>query len=116
MNIDWTTVIGTIGASASVASFTPQAWKIIRERSTEGLSLAMFALTCLAFAAWTTFGVLKGEWTLIVPNAICLVFALFILGMIALPARKTEEVAEALDPQGMAAPHGGNGAADDAAQ
>ncbi len=100
MAIDWTAIIGTVGATASVASFTPQAWKIIRERSTEGLSLAMFALTCLAFAAWTTFGMMKGEWTLVVPNAICLVFALFILGMIALPERKTEEVAETLDPNG----------------
>lgn len=99
MAIDWTTVVGTIGACASVASFTPQAWKIIRQRSTEGLSLAMFALTCIAFSAWTTFGVLKGEWTLIVPNAICLIFALFILAMIALPARRTREVAEALDPE-----------------
>jgi MtN3 and saliva related transmembrane protein len=99
MMIDWVTVVGTVGACASVASFTPQAWKIIRERSTKGLSLAMFALTALAFAAWTTFGVLKGEWTLVIPNAICLCFALFILGMIALPQRKTEELAEALDPE-----------------
>lgn len=99
MNIDWVTIVGTIGATASVASFTPQSWKIIRERSTEGLSLGMFALTSLAFAAWTTFGLLQGQWTLIIPNAICLVFALFILGMIALPSRKTAEVAEALDPE-----------------
>lgn len=99
MTIDWTTIVGTVGACASVASFTPQAWKIIRERSTKGLSLAMFALTCLSFASWTTFGVLQGEWTLIIPNAICLAFALFIFAMIALPARKTAEVAEALDPE-----------------
>jgi MtN3 and saliva related transmembrane protein len=99
MTIDWVTIVGTIGASASVASFTPQAWKIIRERSTDGLSLGMFALTSLAFAAWTTFGVLQSEWTLIIPNAICLVFALFILGMIALPARETEKVAETIDPE-----------------
>ncbi len=99
MTIDWVTIVGTIGATASVASFTPQAWKIIRERSTEGLSLGMFALTSLAFAAWTTFGLLQSEWTLIIPNAICLLFALFILGMIALPQRKTEEVAKALDPE-----------------
>lgn len=99
MTIDWVTIVGTIGASASVASFTPQAWKIIRDRSTEGLSLGMFALTSLAFAAWTTFGVLQSEWTLIIPNAICLVFALFILGMIALPTRETAEVAETLDPE-----------------
>jgi MtN3 and saliva related transmembrane protein len=99
MTIDWVTVIGTLGASASVASFTPQAWKIIRERSTKGLSLGMFSLTSLAFAAWTTFGVLKSEWALIIPNAICLIFALFILGMIAMPQRQTEKVAEAIDPE-----------------
>lgn len=99
MMIDWVTVVGTIGACASVASFTPQAWKIIRERSTDGLSLGMFALTTLAFAAWTTFGVLQQEWTLIIPNAICLVFATFILVMIALPRRQTEKVAETLDPE-----------------
>ena len=50
MAIDWITVVGTVGACASVASFTPQAWKIIRDRSTKGLSLAMFALTCSAAA------------------------------------------------------------------
>jgi len=99
VTIDWITLAGTIGACASVASFTPQAWKIIRERSTAGLSLGMFGLTCIAFAAWTTFGLLKGEWTLIIPNAICLCFALFILGMIALPKDKLEEVAEKLDPE-----------------
>lgn len=99
MTIDWVTIVGTIGAGASVASFTPQAWKIIRERSTNGLSLGMFALTSLAFAAWTTFGALQGQWTLIVPNAICLCFALFILVMIALPRRETEKVAEKLDPK-----------------
>ncbi|MFN3474558.1 MAG: SemiSWEET family sugar transporter [Blastomonas sp.] len=100
MTINWITVAGTIGAMASVASFTPQAWKIIRSRSTQGLSLGMFALTCLAFASWTTFGLLQGEWTLIIPNAICLCFALFILAMIALPERKTKEVAETIDPIG----------------
>ena len=96
--MDWINIVGTIGACASVASFTPQAWKIIRERSTRGLSLGMFALTSLAFLSWTTFGLLKSEWTLVIPNAICLCFALFILAMIALPSRKTEEVAETLDP------------------
>jgi MtN3 and saliva related transmembrane protein len=99
MAMDWATVVGTVGAIASVSSFTPQAWKIIRERRTEGLSLAMFALTTLAFVSWTTFGILKSEWTLIVPNAICLALAAFILVMIALPAGKTRKVAKRLDPR-----------------
>jgi MtN3 and saliva related transmembrane protein len=95
--MDWTIIVGTVGATASVASFTPQAWKIIKARSTEGLSLGMFALTTLAFLSWTVFGFLKTEWTLIVPNAICFGFALFILSMIALPRNKTAEVADAID-------------------
>jgi MtN3 and saliva related transmembrane protein len=98
MMMDWTSVAGTIGACASVASFTPQAWKIIRSRSTDGLSLGMFALTSLAFAAWTTYGLLQGDFALIIPNAICLCFAMFIMAMIALPKHKTEKVAEVLDP------------------
>jgi MtN3 and saliva related transmembrane protein len=96
--MEWIQAIGTVGALASVASFTPQAWRIIRARSTEGLSAGMYALTVLAFACWSTFGVLKGEWTLIVPNIICLLFAVFILGMIILPQHRTEKVAERLDP------------------
>jgi MtN3 and saliva related transmembrane protein len=96
--MDLVDIVGAVGASASVASFAPQAWKIIRERRTKGLSLAMFALTVLAFGSWTTFGVLKGEPALIIPNAICLGLAAFILIMIALPDRKTRDVAEALDP------------------
>lgn len=102
--MDWTSLAGTIGATASVASFTPQAWKIIRSRSTEGLSPGMFALTTLAFLAWMSFGLLKEEWALIVPNAICLMFAAFILVMIVLPNRRTAEVARALDPN---TPEGG---------
>jgi len=98
--MDWISIVGTTGALASVASFTPQAWKIIREKSTEGLSLGMYALTCLAFVSWTVFGLLKGEWALVIPNAICLCFALFILAMIGLPKKKTQEVAETLDPIG----------------
>ena len=98
MTIDAIAVVGTIGAVASVASFAPQAWKIIRTRNTDGLSAAMYALTCLAFAMWLTFGILQGEWALIVPNALCLILALFILWLVVLPEPKTKAVAEAIVP------------------
>lgn len=91
-------IVGAVGATASVLSFAPQAWKIIRSRDTEGLSLRMYLLTCLAFTSWTTFGVLTGQWALIVPNSLCLALAAFILVMIALPPAKTRDVAEKLDP------------------
>jgi MtN3 and saliva related transmembrane protein len=89
--------VGGIAAAASVSSFAPQAWRIIKDRRTDGLSAAMYMLTCFGFALWTVFGVLKGEWAIIVPNSICLALAGFILLLILLPDRKTAAVAEALD-------------------
>jgi len=99
VDLDASSIVGGIGAIASVASFAPQAWKTIRARNTDGLSAAMYALTCVAFVMWLSFGILKGEWTMIVPNALCLALALFIFTMILLPKTKTAEVAETLDPK-----------------
>lgn len=92
------TLVGALAATASVASFAPQAVKIIRTRETEGLSAAMYALTASAFALWLTFGILRSEWSLIIPNALCLALAAFILMMIMLPPRKRDAVADALTP------------------
>ena len=96
--IDTVQIIGTLAACASVASFLPQAWKIIKTRDVEGLSPLMYLLTVSAFALWMTFGLLKGEWALIVPNGLCLAAAAFILAMVLLPKQKREEVADVLDP------------------
>lgn len=90
--------IGGVAAFVSVASFTPQAWKIIKARRTEGLSAYTYALTCVGFTLWISYGVLRGDWAIIVPNSICLLLAGFIFCMILLPADKTEQVARAVDP------------------
>lgn len=96
--IDTVQIIGTLAACASVASFFPQAWKIIKSRDVEGLSPYMYMLTVSAFALWVAFGLFKGEWALIVPNALCFAAAAFILAMIVMPREKRETVADALDP------------------
>lgn len=95
--MDTVEIIGALAAFCSVASFAPQAWRIIRTRSTEGLSAGMYALTVAAFALWLAFGVMKGEWAIMVPNALCLGFGVFILGLILLPQKQVEKVADKLD-------------------
>jgi MtN3 and saliva related transmembrane protein len=90
------TAIGAGAAIASVTSFAPQAWKIIKTRETKDLSLPTYALTVTGFALWTTYGVLLAAWPLIVPNAICLVLAGFILVMKVLPRPTREAVADAV--------------------
>jgi MtN3 and saliva related transmembrane protein len=96
--VDALQIVGICAATASVASFFPQAWKIIKSRDVESLSSKMYALTALSFALWLTFGWLKSEWALIVPNLLCLVATLFILAMIMLPRKTRSRVADTLDP------------------
>lgn len=91
------TIVGVIAAFCSMASFVPQAWKIIRTRETKDISAGMFSLTVAAFVSWCIYGALLGEWPLIVSNGVCLALAAFILTMILLPRRKKEAVADAIE-------------------
>ena len=88
--------IGILAAIASTASFAPQAWKIISTRDVEGLSAKMYALTVVGFLLWLSYGIGRGDWTLIGPNAICLAFSLFILAMIMMPRNKRDAVADVI--------------------
>ena len=94
------TLVGALAAICSTVSFVPQAWKIIRTRDTSGLSARMYAVTVTGFSLWLAYGIMLGEWPLIVTNAVCLALSAFILAMRILPQRKKEAVADLLDPGG----------------
>lgn len=96
--MDIATIIGSLAAVASTVSFTPQAWKIIKSRRTADISLAMYLVTVCGFALWTAYGILLGEWPLIVTNSICFGLSGFILTMKLLPKRHKIKIADALDP------------------
>lgn len=98
--MDLVTVIGSLAAAASTASFAPQAWKIIRSRRTRDISAGMYALTVCGFALWLAYGVLLAQWPLIATNAICFGLSGFILTMKLLPRRERDAVADTLTPPG----------------
>jgi MtN3 and saliva related transmembrane protein len=92
------TIIGSVAAIASTASFAPQAWKIIKSRKTSDLSVGMYLLTVGGFSLWTVYGVMLGQWPLVASNTVCLGLSAFILTMKLLPRQKKDKVADALDP------------------
>ena len=98
MHLNAVTVVSLFAATLSMVSYVPQAWAIIRSRSTDGVSLKMYLITVAGFITWLIYGVLQGQWAIIVQNVICLCLSAFILTMKLLPQRKKEIVAEALDP------------------
>lgn len=92
----WTDALGALAMTLSIASFMPQAWKIIRSRDTSALSATMYAITVAGFGCWFAYAIATMDWPLIASNAICGAVALFILCMKLLPRRKVEQVAETL--------------------
>ena len=97
---NFSTIAGALAALCSVASFVPQAWKIIRTRRTKDLSAAMYSLTVVGFTLWTAYGLILGQWPLIACNGICLLISCFILAMKVLPSPTKNRVADSLDPNG----------------
>jgi MtN3 and saliva related transmembrane protein len=93
-----TLALGVLAAIASVVSFVPQAWKVIRTRKTAELATMMWVLNVVGFVLWTAYGVALGMWAIAVPNAICLVFSGFILAMKLVSPPTRHRIADALDP------------------
>ncbi|MBA3457811.1 MAG: hypothetical protein H0T42_32310 [Deltaproteobacteria bacterium] len=91
-------IVGYIAAALSVTAFAPQAWKIIKTRDTSGLATPMWILEVCAFATWIVYGVLLGEWPIIIPNVLCFLIAAFILMMKLVPHQTREKIADAVDP------------------
>jgi MtN3 and saliva related transmembrane protein len=91
-------IVGYVAAAMSVAGFTPQAWKIIKTRDTSGLATPMWILEVSAFAMWIVYGVLLGEWPIIVPNVLCFVISSFILVMKVVSHPTKHKIADAIDP------------------
>jgi len=72
-------LIGSAAALCSMTSFTPQIFKILREKHADDVSLRMFLLTVTGFVLWTTYGVMSHSWPVTASNAVCLALSAIIL-------------------------------------
>ena len=79
MALNTTDLIGYIAMSLTTAAFAPQAWHTLKTRDVSGISLAMYASFTLGVFLWLIYGLLRGDWPIIVGNSITLLLALLIL-------------------------------------
>jgi MtN3 and saliva related transmembrane protein len=77
--MDTTLLIGYLASVCSVTSFMPQVWKVIKTGDTAAISARMYMLTVIGFALWSVFGILRGEWPIILTNSICFCLSGYIL-------------------------------------
>ena len=65
-------LVSAVAATLTTAAFVPQALHIIRHKETRAISLHMYVAFAIGVVLWLVFGMLIGNWPIIVSNAITL--------------------------------------------
>ena len=72
-------LIGLMGGTLTTISFVPQVLRVWKTRSARDLSFTMFLLFAIGVLLWLIYGIILGEWPVILANSVTLVFAIIIL-------------------------------------
>ena len=79
INIQFNQLIGGLAALLTTAAFVPQALHSYKTRDLSGISLPMYSVFTLGVALWLIYGLLLGNWLIIIANAITFVLSSFVL-------------------------------------
>ena len=71
--------LGYLAAALTTGSFVPQALLTLRSRDVRGISLGMYSAFTVGVALWLAYGLLIGEWPIVVANAVTLALSATIL-------------------------------------
>jgi MtN3 and saliva related transmembrane protein len=73
-------IIGLLAAALTSLSYIPQVRKALPPGSTGDLSSKTLAVLAAGLALWTGYGVLKGDYVIIVANAVGLALVSTLIG------------------------------------
>ncbi len=72
-------IVGWLGALTATLLGVPQAWRLIRTRNIEGLSLVAWQANLVINIGWTVHGIVLNQWNMIIPNSLAMSATLPIL-------------------------------------
>jgi MtN3 and saliva related transmembrane protein len=72
-------IIGYLAAAFTTAANIPQTYIIIREKSTEHISVITYGMLFLGTALWVTYGIIKLDWPIVIANGISALSSLVII-------------------------------------
>ena len=75
------TVVGYVAAFCTTCSFVPQVIHTLKTRDTRSISLAMYATFVFGVAMWLLYGLLVGDFPIIVANTVTICLASTVLFM-----------------------------------
>ena len=74
-------LVGYVAAILTTVAFVPQALTSWRTRDLSGVSLPMYGTFTVGVATWLAYGVMLGNWPIIIANTITLVLSGAVLAL-----------------------------------
>jgi len=72
-------IIGYVAGFCTAIAQFPQAYKVVKTKETESISLGMYSIMTLGIFFWFSYGVVLTDWPMILSNGICLLPSLYTL-------------------------------------
>ena len=77
--IDKIELIGLLAAILTTIAFIPQVFKVIKTRSSEGLSLTTYLIFITGVSLWLIYGVFKMSFSMILGNGLTVLLSAIII-------------------------------------
>lgn len=87
--MDFTQILGFTAALMITLANFPQTIKIIKTKSTKGISSLTYGILFVAGLLWVTYGIIREDWPVIVSNSISTILC-GVIWIIRLTAKNTD--------------------------
>ncbi|MDB5543115.1 MAG: conserved rane protein of unknown function, partial [Hyphomicrobiales bacterium] len=75
LRMTWIEFVGYAAAFCTTAAYLPQVTRVWRTRKCEDVSLKMLLILMTGLALWLAFGLIKGEFSIVLANAVTFLLA-----------------------------------------
>ncbi len=100
-NMEFSDYIGIIAAILTTVANVPQTYKIIRDKTTKGVSPATYFVLLAGTLLWTAYGLFRGDWPLIAANGISSIISSIILILYYISDSKITKIHDNVLPEAL---------------
>lgn len=97
--MNYINLLGTVVAILTTLANIPQTYKIIKEKSTEGVSAYTYTMLLIGTGLWAIYGAFNNDWPVILANGITALTCLIILILNFTSPKVIEIVHETILPE-----------------
>lgn len=94
--MEYTQLLGYVAAVLTTGANFPQAYKIIRTRSTKDISVLTYSLLAIGGVLWILYGVFNKDIPLVLANSISTTLCIIILILKAISKKQLEELSDTI--------------------